>query len=173
MNIQSRNVRKSTSNHLGLCEMVSIVTKGQQLGKKQKMKHFNESDEDGKDEDETSEFSSSKVFHKKSFWKLLYIYIEVIVRFKGILFSKKPNANFDKEKVVLNSQIAAKTKELIAETSSDEIEAKPVCEIESTTQSKGGAVSFCNFEHETKQRCTNQGHDINLEQFSNHKQEVL
>ena len=129
--------------------MVSIVTNGQQLGKNQKMKHCNESDEtDEDDEDETFEFSSSKLFHKRSFWKLLYIYIEAIVRFKETLFSKKLDANFDKDNEVANNKIAAKTKELIAETSSDENKAKPEFEVESATQSKGGAISSCNFEQE-------------------------
>ena len=151
--------------------MVSVVTIGQQLGKKQNMKYCNESDE--RDEDEILEFSSSKMFHKRSFWKLLYIYIEVIVRFKESLLSKKLDTNLDKENVVANNKVAAKPNELIAETSSEKVETNPGCEIKSTSQSKGGTRSSCNLVQETKQRSTNQGHGINLEQFRKHKQEVL
>ena len=153
--------------------MVPIVTNGQQLGKKQKMKHYIGTDERDQDEDQTFEYSSSKNVPKRSFWKQLYIYIEVIMRLKELLLSKKLGTNLDKEKVVANSKIAAKTEDLIAETSSEKVEVKSECKIESTTQSKGGAVNSCNFEQEIKQRSTNQGHDINLEQFRNHKKEVL
>ena len=174
MNILSRNVNKSTSKDLGLSEMASIVKNAQQLAKKQITKHCNESDErEENDEDEISELSSSKVFNRRSFWKLLHIYIEVIMRFKDVLFSKKLDTNLDKEKAAANNKIAVNAEELIEKTSSEEVEAKPVCEKDSTIQSKGGGVSSCNFEQEIKQLSTNQGHDIDLEQFCKPKQEVL